>query len=303
RLDNNTVTEIRNETPIVDIKKDVIEDNKVVKNENIYPVQNNQNNDFYTEKLPSAKFAADITEGCLPLPVAFKPAENCDTAVYLWDFGDGNFSNEKSPEYTYKKAGKYQVSLTMKYFITDQVVVKVMDKKIEVFPLPEVSITSSGNEMKYNFTTECDCRNCTWYIDNNTISGSNIYYTFNNVGEYEIKLMCSNDLGCSDSVTEIIEISNDLSIYIPTGFSPDGDGNNDTFGPVLSDQNYDAFSMKVFGPGGQLVYQTDNLDHSWNGKVMNTTKYADTGVYSYEIIIIRENGKTYRRIGHVSLIR
>ncbi|HWR24610.1 MAG TPA: PKD domain-containing protein [Methanosarcina sp.] len=60
--------------------------------------------------LPEAKFSASNVYGQFPLTVKFVDAsENANT--WEWDFGDGNKSSEKSPEYTYTASGNYTVSL------------------------------------------------------------------------------------------------------------------------------------------------------------------------------------------------
>ena len=57
---------------------------------------------------------------CLNQPVQFtdksNPADG-ETAVYLWDFGDGSQSSDPSPSHTYTQTGSspYEVSLTVQY--------------------------------------------------------------------------------------------------------------------------------------------------------------------------------------------
>ena len=36
-----------------------------------------------------------------------------DSFLYLWDFGDGKFSQEKAPEHSFGRAGKYMVELSV----------------------------------------------------------------------------------------------------------------------------------------------------------------------------------------------
>lgn len=43
----------------------------------------------------------------------FQSSYNKIAASYLWNFGDGNTSNIANPQHTFKKAGKYNVSLTV----------------------------------------------------------------------------------------------------------------------------------------------------------------------------------------------
>ncbi|HEX2618257.1 MAG TPA: PKD domain-containing protein, partial [Flavobacteriales bacterium] len=58
-------------------------------------------------------FHASISEGCPGSPVNFKVEHMPEDGIYLWNFGDGSFSNKPNPEHTFTKPGSYQVMLSM----------------------------------------------------------------------------------------------------------------------------------------------------------------------------------------------
>ncbi len=62
-------------------------------------------------------FTSDVTEGCLPLAVNFAdatvPSPGKTVVNWLWEFGDGNTSNQQNPSYTYTQPGSYTVTLTV----------------------------------------------------------------------------------------------------------------------------------------------------------------------------------------------
>ena len=71
---------------------------------------------------PLAQAAAEPVSGPLPLAVAFSAQGSRDPdggnpdggdLAYLWEFGDGQRSAEPNPAYTYAKAGRYEVRLTV----------------------------------------------------------------------------------------------------------------------------------------------------------------------------------------------
>ena len=62
---------------------------------------------------PIASFEAKITEGTVPLVVAFKDISTGSPTEWSWAFGDGGTSTVQNPEYTYKNAGTFSVSLTV----------------------------------------------------------------------------------------------------------------------------------------------------------------------------------------------
>lgn len=51
-----------------------------------------------------------------------------DTLTYIWDFGDGNYSNEKNPTHLYSTEGVYLIKLTVK----DRTDTNVINRKIEI---------------------------------------------------------------------------------------------------------------------------------------------------------------------------
>ncbi len=65
---------------------------------------------------PTVDFSADILSGDIPLEVQFTEDVNPgvgNIASRLWDFGDGNTSDQENPLHTYTEAGTYTVSLTV----------------------------------------------------------------------------------------------------------------------------------------------------------------------------------------------
>jgi len=56
-------------------------------------------------------FTADPTSGKKPLSVSFTPQVQGNVQGWIWSFGDGQTSTERSPEHTYTEAGAYTVIL------------------------------------------------------------------------------------------------------------------------------------------------------------------------------------------------
>ncbi len=62
--------------------------------------------------VPSASFSANITSGVAPLTVTFANSSTGNVTGWLWNFGDGTTSADKTPSKAYSNAGTYTVSLT-----------------------------------------------------------------------------------------------------------------------------------------------------------------------------------------------
>ncbi|HWR25763.1 MAG TPA: PKD domain-containing protein [Methanosarcina sp.] len=63
---------------------------------------------------PAANFSSNVTSGNIPLTVGFTDKSKGTPTAWNWSFGDGTYSKAKNPAHTYNKAGKYNVSLTVK---------------------------------------------------------------------------------------------------------------------------------------------------------------------------------------------
>jgi gliding motility-associated-like protein len=67
----------------------------------------------------------------------------------------------------------------------------------------------------------------------------------------------------NNNVITIIDIK-PIDLFVPQGFSPDGDGNNDLF--TIKGAGGKAFKFTVFNRWGNTVYKTEGSDISWDGR-------------------------------------
>ena len=121
------------------------------------------------------------------------------------------------------------------------------------------------------------------------------------IGEQQITFNVTDTLGnvetCSFNLTITNnEITNCYKIYVPTVFSPDGDGINDrltAFGLDL-----DGLEIEIFNRWGQMVYNNSVSQMSWDGTFLNMD--SPNGTYVYRIY--DHTGKD-RQNGTISIVR
>ncbi len=82
---------------------------------------------------PSADFSAETN--CLT--VNFASSSTGNPTTYEWNFGDGNTSNQVSPEHTYNEAGTYTVTLTVENEFGEDTEVKTDFITLEVAGAPQ----------------------------------------------------------------------------------------------------------------------------------------------------------------------
>ena len=89
-------------------------------------------------------------------------------------------------------------------------------------------------------------------------------------------------------------------IFVPTGFTPNGDGKNDILKPTVVGMKQFLF-FRVFNRLGQLLYATNELGKGWDGTLSGTPQASGTYVFDAEAIDYL--GQTIRRRGVAVLIR
>ena len=94
-----------------------------------------------------------------------------------------------------------------------------------------------------------------------------------------------------------------LDVVVPSGFTPNGDGVNDSF-VIKGLETYPNNELKVFNRWGNLVYSKKGYDNSWNGnnggKGLYIGKELPDGTY-YFIIDLRDGSKP--KTGYVIIKR
>ncbi|MFO7671314.1 MAG: gliding motility-associated C-terminal domain-containing protein [Bacteroidales bacterium] len=67
---------------------------------------------------------------------------------------------------------------------------------------------------------------------------------------------------------------------LPNVFSPNNDGINDLFLPLMT-SFVEKVDMKIFNRWGALVFETEDPKINWDGKISGTNQLVSTGVYYY----------------------
>ena len=116
-----------------------------------------------------------------------------------------------------------------------------------------------------------------------------------------IRLVVSNNFGCSDTATQKIKVINNCYIAVPSAFTPNGDGMNDYLYPLNAYKAGDL-SFSVFNRFGQRMFFTRDWTNKWDGTFKG--QGSDPGTYVWMLTYI--NTDTNRKVeqkGTVILIR
>jgi gliding motility-associated-like protein len=121
--------------------------------------------------------------------------------------------------------------------------------------------------------------------------------------EYELTLWTAS--GCIVSAIVRIEVDNELKLYFPNVFSPNGDGINDQFNVSGRQDLFVVESMKIYDRWGGLLWEERNYiadgTNGWDGTSRGQT--APAGVYVWMCEIQRADGTSETYSGDVTLVR
>jgi large repetitive protein len=208
--------------------------------ENAFACRDTSNAEFLVLTEPDLDFDITPRDGCAPLMVNFSNLTSAGDSV-RWAFGDGQFSNLNETEHLYEDPGLYSVELYVsngKICADDSIMVEIIAVKpravadLDINPL-EISEDSPVINL-YNSSLGADAFEL--YIDNE-ILGSVVPPSFMFVnpdtGYVDIMLVANNIYNCPDTTVKQIFIKASPKIFVPTSFSPNEDGTNDGFKPML----------------------------------------------------------------------
>jgi len=88
--------------------------------------------------------------------------------------------------------------------------------------------------------------------------------------------------------------------FVPNAFTPNNDGVNDVFKPMMP-CTYSQLEFMVFNRFGNKVFQSRSADNGWDG--LHLGKPADFGVYFWQLEFKNELGETMHFKGDVTLMR
>ncbi len=123
-------------------------------------------------------------------------------------------------------------------------------------------------------------------------------YTVENI--YTVQLIASNAGECSDSITKEISISPYDFIKLPSAFSPNKDGKNETFRILIAGE-FELIEFKIFNRWGNLVFKTSDIEEAWDGKRRGEDQTA--GTYVYYLKGRKISGEITEIKGNLTLLR
>ncbi len=143
-----------------------------------------------------------------------------------------------------------------------------------------------------------------WYWDFGDGENSNEQnpsHIYNYPGLYYVWLTIEDENGCTHTSMRTINVLEEYFSYSPNAFSPNGDGINDTFQPILTDIDFNTYELNIFNRWGDIIFKTEDYSQSWDGTFNGEPIIG--GVYTYKINYKTRRGNDQKEVGQIILIK
>lgn len=250
---------------------------------------------------------------CVPEEVQFKsnatPASTHRWIIYSNNMRDTLYGNNET--YTFTAPGRYSIDYMAYEALACAAEISLANyinaglKPTALFSFDpmeaEVGDTvyftneSSGLDVHYNWS----------FGDGSNSPEENpihVYYSENS-DNYNVILTVSDDAGCQDMYTLPVPVVDNHVLYVPNSFTPNKDGLNDVFLPVVACVDPKRYYLVVYDRNGGVVFATNDTTMGWDGTING--KDCPSGVYTYFISYYRYNNlkQELLKTGKINLIR
>ncbi len=258
---------------------------------------------FKVFKFANADFTVEPACVNLRLPL-FNRTINTTPSVlnYLWDFGNGQISTLQNPVYSYPAEGNYTITLTISTVQCPQTkTVKQFDVRIDA---PATGIRYPDKEAIMNFPEPLQARqignSVLWEPPVSLDFSKSFTPNFKGIDPQLYHIRIKTATGCLTTDTLYVKTRKKIDIYVPTAFTPDGNGRNEYLRPYLHSFKKVNF-FRVYNRWGKLLFQMQNDTPGWDGRINGLVQEMQTVIWMIEAVDV--DGVTHKRQGTSILIR
>lgn len=181
----------------------------------------------------------------------------------------------------------------------------LLSKRITVAPAPLSDFLfqkfNEHNDALVVFNNiSVDATSYLWdFGDSTTSKEVNPTHQYTKTGIYNSCLTAYKSNSCISKTCKKIFVEVKLIVGLPTAFSPNGDGENDIL--YIRGLGIKEVNLKIYNRYGQLVFETNDLNTGWDGKLKGQPQPIETYCYVLSAVCIDGSKKTIK--GNVTLLQ
>lgn len=253
---------------------------------------------------PNIDAEIGTNSGCINTPLQFTNFSNPSAETFIWDFGNGQTSNEFEPSISYAAGGDYIVILTV---IDSATCIHISSDTaiVQIVPPPIANFTTDSSYYLYpelvNFTnSSINFQSFVWtFGDGETDTAIfNPTHFYQVVGDFSPCLKVSNN-GCLDSTCLDIFIDFMPLIGVPNAFSPNGDNLNDII--YVEGSGIIDLSFQIYNRWGELVFESFDKNLGWDGVYKGVPQELEVYTYLVKARFLDDSSQTLK--GNITLLR
>ncbi len=254
--------------------------------------------------LPQVTILASDTVACAPFEVDITASEPSYT--YQWTTDQQNYSGV-TIKHVYEQSGYYDVEL----IVEDSFCVDTLKqtKFIEVLEQPQADFDYYPSQITMYepfadfFNESYSATDYQWFVNDVWQSNQvNSVLEFDSQATYLVCLRASNQGYCADTLCKEVEVLGVFNFYIPSAFTPDGDGLNEGYGPVFFGERPEKYEFVILDRWSNTVFSSNDPDQKWDGSYLGLQAKQD--VYIWKMRYFDDLQKKYvHKTASVTLIR
>lgn len=163
----------------------------------------------------------------------------------------------------------------------------------------DFSYTSGWGIQTYNTSWPTDSDYIWDFGDGTTTTEVSPSHDFLDNSRQYVTLFAVSPNGCIDRETAMFDPI--MDIFVPSAFTPNGDGVNDVF--MARGHSIREFEMWIYNRWGELVFYSKDIDEPWLGEVKGGDHFGQNEVYTWKVKAVGIRNNSFERTGTVVLIR
>ncbi len=231
-------------------------------------------------------------------------------SAWSWSANGNQFAQTPDAEFSAPDYGVYTITLEVVSNEGCSDAVTYTDL-VEVYPNPQAGFVISPDPpisaAPYFFLSDRSNGADSWEYfisDGSVYSTPEFNHELNGSGVFAITQIVSNSFGCTDSLTVEYDLDPELLVYVPNAFTPDADGLNEVFIPVISGATLHSYRFFIVDRWGETVFETTDRNVGWIGDFRGGDHYVMGGVYVWQLEVSTLE-KRFKQVftGHVTIVR